>query len=103
MSDQRFIERTGRRATRVLRSWSWQAEAACSAEPSDLFFGQDGEKPFQRSDREERALEVCARCPVREPCQSHAVELPETYGVWGGTTEAGRLALRRAQLASPAA
>jgi WhiB family transcriptional regulator, redox-sensing transcriptional regulator len=102
MSDQRLIER-GRGSTPVLRSWRWQADAACSAEPSDLFFGPDGEKPVQRTDREERALAICARCPVREPCQNHAVGLPETYGVWGGTTEAVRVAIRRSQFASPAA
>jgi WhiB family transcriptional regulator, redox-sensing transcriptional regulator len=103
MPDHRFIDRASRRPLPRIRSWGWQDEAACRVAPSDLFFGPDGEKQNERDDREVQALEICGRCPVREPCQRHAVELPEPYGVWGGTTESARLADRRARLASPAA
>nr|WP_040422053.1 WhiB family transcriptional regulator [Actinopolymorpha alba] len=84
-------------------SWDWQEHAACRSEPSDLFYGPEGEKPPERTDRERYALAICARCPVRDQCQKHATSLPETYGVWGGTTEASRLAQRRSRVASPAA
>ena len=63
----------------------------------------EGEKPAQRDHREGQALEICAGCPVREACRRHAIQVPEPFGVWGGTTEGGRAANRRATLASPAA
>lgn len=95
---RRMTRGTGRGARRAVmldRSWTWQDRAACRDQPLDLFFGPEGEKPAQRDERERRALQVCARCPVLDACQAHAVSLPETYGVWGGTTEADRLALKR--------
>lgn len=36
------------------------------------------------------AKEVCAACPVREPCLDWAVNLPETDGIWGGTSARDR-------------
>lgn len=95
--------RGARRTVLLERSWSWQEDAACRGASSELFFGPEGEKPHERDQREKRALVVCAACPVRELCQNHALTLPETYGVWGGTTESGRSALRRRRIASPAA
>src|SRR5262249_44700757 len=95
--------RGARRTVMLERSWTWQDQAACREEPIELFFGPEGEKPPQRDERERRAPEVCASCPVREACQSHAVGLPETYGVWGGTTESTRLAIKRRRVPSPAA
>lgn len=53
----------------------------------ELFFPRRGE-PF------EPALAVCAGCPVVEPCRSDAVVF-EDRGVWGGTSERSRVALRR--------
>jgi len=104
MSNRRFVGgRGGRRAVLLEQSWEWQEAAACRAEPSELFFGPEGEKPPDRDDRERRALEVCDRCPVRDQCRSHAVRLPEAYGVWGGTSETDRQPGRRARMASPAA
>ena len=95
--------RGARRAVMPTRSWDWQDYAACRGHSSDLFFGPEGEKPTERDNREKRALIVCAQCPVREACQQHALGLPETYGVWGGTTESGRSAIRRRRVPSPAA
>ncbi len=103
MSNRRSVGRIGRRSVMVEQSWSWQEAAACAGASSELFFGPEGEKQAQRDKREKRAVEICGQCPVREPCQKHAVRLPETYGVWGGTTEAGRSAPRRGRVASPAA
>lgn len=85
------------------RSWTWQDTAACRDEPLDLFFGPEGEKPQERDEREGRALLVCAECPVLAECQAHAVALPEFYGVWGGTTEAGRTSRKRRRFPKPAA
>ncbi len=33
------------------------------------------------------ALEVCAGCPVREPCAAYAVATGQLWGVWGGLSE----------------
>ncbi|MFI1044224.1 WhiB family transcriptional regulator [Streptomyces griseoruber] len=35
------------------------------------------------------------RCPVREQCLDRAMNADQALGVWGGTTEAERRALRR--------
>ena len=40
--------------------------------------------------REQRAKEMCRRCPVIEQCRSHALEVREPYGVWGGLSESER-------------
>lgn len=84
------------------RSRAWHLEAACVRAPEGLFYGPEGEKPPERLAREARALEFCAACPVLDPCRMHALALPETYGVWGGTTEANRNAVRRGRITASA-
>lgn len=84
------------------RSQAWHLEAACVRAPDGLFYGPEGEKPPERLAREAWALEFCAACPVLEPCRMHALALPETYGVWGGTTEANRNAVRRGRITASA-
>ncbi|GAA2759119.1 WhiB family transcriptional regulator [Actinopolymorpha rutila] len=84
------------------RSRAWHLEAACVRAPDGVFYGPEGEKPPERLARETRALEFCAACPVLEACRSHALALPETYGVWGGTTEANRNAVRRGRITASA-
>lgn len=44
-----------------------------------------------------RAKAICARCPVRIPCLNWALAHPWEMGVWGGTTEAERIRMRRSQ------
>jgi WhiB family redox-sensing transcriptional regulator len=95
MPNQRSAIPGGRRTVILESSQSWHELAACRGEPSELFYGPEGEKLPQRLAREKRALEICARCPVRAECRSHAQRRPETYGVWGGTTESSRSAARR--------
>ena len=46
--------------------------------------------------RERRAKEMCRRCPVINQCRSHALEVGEPYGIWGGLSETERdLLLKR--------
>ncbi|WP_092654943.1 WhiB family transcriptional regulator [Actinopolymorpha singaporensis] len=78
---------TARRAAAWTR---WHEYAACVGQPSGLFYGRESETAAERVAREQTALAVCERCPVRRQCRAHAMTLPETYGVWGGTTEAHR-------------
>jgi len=40
------------------------------------------------------ARQVCAVCPVRQPCLDYAISNGITHGIWGGLTERERRALR---------
>ncbi|MER7824852.1 WhiB family redox-sensing transcriptional regulator [Streptomyces sp. CG 926] len=72
---------------RAEHQWEWQEEAACRALGTDRFFHPAGERGEERAAREQEAKEVCAFCPVRSQCLSHALRVQEPYGVWGGLTE----------------
>lgn len=41
----------------------------------------------------QEAIEVCGRCPHREPCLEFALETGQGFGVWGGTTAEQRQAM----------
>lgn len=69
---------------------SWRdGPAACAGMDPDLFFpvavGADA-----------AAKDVCATCPLIGPCLDHALRFDER-GVWGGTNEDERKALRNAR------
>ena len=72
----------------------WRDQAACSRLDPDLFF------PVSISGVSladiEAAKRVCQRCPVAAPCLRWALDLGHVSGIWGGTTEEERRALRRA-------
>ncbi|WP_217242745.1 WhiB family transcriptional regulator [Streptomyces sp. AC555_RSS877] len=72
---------------------NWRDHAACRQEDPDLFFpiGSTGPALVQQ----EQAKAVCRRCPVREQCLQWALDTGQTLGVWGGTSENERRALRR--------
>ena len=45
-----------------------------------------------------RAFELCDMCPVRDVCLEYALRSPQGEpGIWGGTTECERAALRAAR------
>lgn len=71
----------------------WRTRAACRDEDPDLFFpiGTSGPALLQT----ERAKAVCRRCPVREQCLDWAMDSGQSLGVWGGTSETERRALKR--------
>ncbi|MGW2613634.1 WhiB family transcriptional regulator [Streptomyces sp. NPDC001500] len=71
----------------------WREHAECRTEDPDLFFpiGTSGPALLQT----EQAKAVCRRCPVREACLEWAMETDQTLGVWGGTSETERRALKR--------
>lgn len=74
---------------------SWQREAVCAGEPAETFYPDDkATAKRQVAD----ARELCGWCPVREQCLAWAIEYDES-GVWGGTTEVERRAMRREQAA----
>ncbi|MEV2213967.1 WhiB family transcriptional regulator [Streptomyces sp. NPDC050997] len=72
---------------------NWREHAACSHEDPDLFFpiGTTGPALVQ----EEQAKAVCRGCPVQEQCLQWALDTGQTIGVWGGTSENERRALKR--------
>jgi WhiB family redox-sensing transcriptional regulator len=65
----------------------WRDRAACRGTDPGLFFPERGEPA-------DPARQVCARCPVRQPCLACALDNGITHGVWGGLTERERRVLR---------
>jgi WhiB family redox-sensing transcriptional regulator len=68
---------------------SWHRDAACREYVGLVeFFPERGVSA-------EPAKAVCAGCLVREECLEYALALGEKFGIWGGTSERERRALRR--------
>lgn len=67
---------------------SWDEQAACRGADVEMFFS------VEEADQQ-RALELCARCEVRQECLESAIERREMYGIWGGMTESDRRTLIR--------
>jgi WhiB family redox-sensing transcriptional regulator len=80
---------------------SWRRNAACNGTHTDLFFpvGEVGEEPVRQA---EEAKVVCFACPVREECLEYALATDQPFGIWGGTTEAERRAIKRRRRRRPA-
>lgn len=66
----------------------WRDDAACRDQDPELFFALDDTTA-------QRALAICAGCPVRSACLEHALANGERHGIWGGTTEHERRTLLR--------
>jgi WhiB family redox-sensing transcriptional regulator len=73
---------------------NWRDDAACLHADPDLFFPISSIGPAL--DQLDQARRICAACPVREPCLAWARDLGVVSGIWGGTSEAERRAIRRA-------
>jgi len=72
----------------------WREDAACADVDPDLFFpvGVTGPAVGQIA----RAKAVCRACAAQARCLEFAIATNQEYGVWGGTSEEERRALRRA-------
>lgn len=71
----------------------WRTHARCLGSDPDLFFPLGGTgKPLAQA---ETAKGLCSGCEVTELCLQYALETNQVTGVWGGTTEEERRALRR--------
>ncbi|HEY1919439.1 MAG TPA: WhiB family transcriptional regulator [Streptosporangiaceae bacterium] len=70
----------------------WRDRAACRGADPELFFlvGSAGPALVQL----ERAKRICTRCPSRGQCLEWALAHGHEAGVWGGTSEDERRALR---------
>lgn len=69
------------------RPYHWHDDAACSGADTGTFYSVGSEAV--------EAKKLCAGCPVRGECLTHALAKPERYGVWGGKDEEERAELLR--------
>jgi WhiB family redox-sensing transcriptional regulator len=72
----------------------WHDLAACRGADPELFFpiGSTGPALHQI----DQAKRICQACPVQAPCLTSALDHGLAFGIWGGTTEEERRALRGA-------
>ena len=71
----------------------WRDKAACLTEDPELFFPVGNTGPALA--QVEEAKKVCMRCEVRQECLDWALQANQDHGVWGGTSEDERRAMRR--------
>ncbi len=78
-------------------SYEWQYQGACNAADPETFFPPEWERGPRRRSREAKAKSFCAVCPVVQECLSHALDVQESYGVWGGLNATERDHILRSQ------
>lgn len=71
----------------------WRTNAACRDTDPELFFPVGTTGPAV--DQIASAKEVCVGCLARDDCLDFAIFTNQDSGVWGGTTEEERRAIRR--------
>lgn len=66
----------------------WAEHAACKGEPADVFFPRHARHGRRGRDNSvyRTARSICAACPVRAECLTHAIAHDERHGMWGGHT-----------------
>jgi WhiB family redox-sensing transcriptional regulator len=64
--------------------------AACGDEDLELFYPEPGDTAAEQA-----AKQVCAACPVKQPCLEMALQTDDQHAILGGTTPAERARLRR--------
>lgn len=71
----------------------WRSREACLDKDPELFFpvGNTGPALLQI----EEAKTVCRSCEVVDVCLKWAIETGQDSGVWGGTSEDERRAMKR--------
>jgi len=78
---------------------NWREDTACLHADPDLFFPIASIGPAL--DQIDQAKRICAACAVRRPCLAWALDQGVVSGIWGGTSEAERRAIRRAPCSGP--
>ncbi len=66
----------------------WMARGKCRDLDPATFFPSDGVGV-------EIARQICADCPVKEPCLEYALWAKIDHGVWGGASERERRRIAR--------
>jgi len=77
----------------------WVQRAKCKDEDPELFFPVGTSGPAL--EQIERARAICMQCEVREDCLEWALASGQDAGVWGGTSEEERKAMRRSRRLTP--
>ncbi len=73
----------------------WREQALCAQTDPEAFHPEKGQSP-------KKALAVCAVCPVALDCLTEAMTTAAgSAGIWGGTTENDRRAIRRRLAGTP--
>lgn len=87
--------------TPSVRAYAWQQLAQCRTSDPEHFFTEDRDQQDRRRVSKARdAHRLCHGCPVIDQCLTHALSVPEDYGIWGGTTAAERRRLLNKQPAA---
>lgn len=73
-------------------SSTWRDQARCRGMDPQVFHPAEDDEVGA-----ERALAICAVCPVREPCLELAITTKEKEGIWGGRTALERRRLVRSR------
>ncbi|MEW2079172.1 WhiB family transcriptional regulator [Streptomyces sp. NPDC012403] len=81
----------------------WRVRGLCLSEDPDLFFPIGSINSGRATLQTDEAKAVCRRCPVTRQCLAWAVDMGPVEGIWGGTTEGERRAMRRRAVRKPAA
>lgn len=71
----------------------WREHAACRDTDPDLFFPVGTTGPA--IEQIDNAKAVCQACDVQATCLEYALVTNQDSGIWGGTSEEERRALRR--------
>jgi WhiB family transcriptional regulator, redox-sensing transcriptional regulator len=71
----------------------WREYSACRDTDPDLFFPVGTTGPA--IEQIETAKSVCRHCEVQRECLEYALATNQDSGIWGGTSEEERRALRR--------
>lgn len=69
---------------------AWVEQALCAQTDPEVWFPAPG-----HTEGERRAKAICAGCPVRTECLTHALDIGAEHGVWGGLSPRQRQSLRR--------
>ena len=72
---------------------TWREQSACRDTDPDLFFPVGTTGPA--IEQIENAKAVCRTCDVQQACLEYALTTNQDSGIWGGTSEEERRALRR--------
>ncbi|MEU6422487.1 WhiB family transcriptional regulator [Streptomyces spiralis] len=81
----------------------WRERALCQGEDPDLFFPIGNVNSGPVAIQTDEAKSVCRRCPVTEQCLAWAMDADPVEGIWGGTTEGERRAMRWRTVRTPEA
>jgi WhiB family redox-sensing transcriptional regulator len=80
----------------LTRGANWRDQAACRHADPDLFFPDGTTGPALR--QVDEAKRICRACPARTPCLAWALGNAIPAGIWGGTTEEERRAIRSTRI-----